>query len=127
MKPAMSTSILVLLAWSAGWATAAPGEPGRLFYTPAQRAQLETARSRGARAAVAPPQADAETPRRYDGVLLRSDGQATHWVDGKPATTAPKSLRPGQTRAGKRVYEPYELLSPHSAQPAPAEDEEAQP
>jgi len=122
MKPVMSASILALLAWSAGWATAAPGEPGRLFYTPAQRTQLEAARSRGARATVTPPHADADTPRRYDGVLIRSDGQATHWIDGKPATTAPKSLRPGQTRAGSRVYEPYQLLSP---QPAPAE--EAQP
>ncbi len=127
MKSATSACALLLLASVTGPVCAAPGEPGRLFYTPAQRAQLESARSRGARATVAPPHADADTPRRYDGVLIRSDGQATHWIDGKPTTTAPKSLRPGQTRAGNRVYEPYQLLSPHSAQPAPAEDEEAQP
>lgn len=121
MKSATSACALLLLASVTGPVCAAPGEPGRLFYTPAQRAQLESARSRGARAAATPSQTDAETPRRYDGVLIRSDGQATHWIDGKPATTGPRDLRPGQTRAGNRVYEPYQLLSPQSTQSAPVE------
>lgn len=121
MNPATSALTLLLVVLVAGPACAAPGAPGRLFYTPAQRAELEAARARGARAAATPSQTDAETPRHYDGVLIRSDGQATHWIDGKPATTGPRDLRPGQTRAGNRVYEPYQLLSPQSTQSAPVE------
>lgn len=123
MKPVLSASILALLAWNAGCAIAAPGAPGRLFYTPAQRAQLEAARNRGTRVSAASPRTAVDTPQRYDGVLIRSDGQVTHWIDGTPAPAAPRRLQPGQTRASGRVYEAYQLLSP--AQPAPAE--EAQP
>jgi hypothetical protein len=57
----------------------------------------------------------AETPQRYDGVIIRSDGEVTHWVDGRPATAAPHDLRPGQTRAGDSVYEPYQLAPPQAA------------
>lgn len=97
---------------------AASTDPGRLFYTPAQRAQLETARSRGIHLPASSPQrSTAETPQRYDGVIIRSDGQVTHWVDGRPAAAAPRSLRPGQTRARGSVYESYQLLPPTSAQP----------
>lgn len=114
MKPVPTVLLLVL----ASGAIAAPGEPGRLFYTPAQRTQLEAARSRGARApASAPQDRVTEPPRRYDGVLIRSDGEVVHWIDGKPATTAPGGLRPGQTRVDGRAFEPYQLLVP---QPAPA-------
>jgi hypothetical protein len=98
---------------------AASTDPGRLFYTPAQRAQLEAARTRGIHSPASSPQhSPAEAPQRYDGVIIRSDGQVTHWVDGKPATAAPRSLRPGQTRARGKVYESYQLLPPTSAQPA---------
>lgn len=97
---------------------AASTDLGRLFYTPAQRAQLETARSRGIHLPASSPQhSTAEAPQRYDGVIVRSDGQVTHWVDGKPATAAPRSLQPGQTRARGRVYESYQLLPPTSAPP----------
>lgn len=117
----LAAAVLAAAALAQGAsAHAAPPEPGRLFYTPAQRAQLEAARSRGsARPATASVQAAEDAPQRYDGMIIRSDGQVTHWVDGKPAATAPRSLQPGQTRAGSRVYEPYQLLPP-AAQPIPA-------
>jgi hypothetical protein len=97
---------------------AAPQELGRLFYTPEQRAQLETARThpamqRGSRstggATDSPP-----APLRFDGVVIRSDGTTTRWVDGKPQVGASgvAGLKPGQVRANGKVYEPYQVLRP---------------
>lgn len=121
IRHALAAALAAALAQGA-IARAAPPEPGRLFYTPAERAQLEAARSRGsARAATASPRPPVDTPQRYDGIIIRSDGQVTHWVDGKPATAAPGNLQPGQTRAGSRVYESYQLLPP-AATPAPTEN-----
>ena len=109
----------------------AQAEPlGRLFYTPEQRAQLESARTRkvtrvGAPAAAAaaprPSAPAAPAARRYDGMVIRSDGKTTRWVDGR-AETGPSSvtgLKPGQTRARGRVYEPYEILRPEPVEPHP--------
>jgi hypothetical protein len=72
---------------------------GRLFYTPAQRAQLDTARSQRSRApaAVADPEPAAAVPEllTYDGMVRRSDGKTTVWInnraihDGRPANTLP--------------------------------------
>ena len=65
---------------------------GRLFFAPAQRAQLDTARAqrdrRGgpmtAETEVAAPQGpDVVT---YSGVVRRSDGKSTVWINGKPMT-----------------------------------------
>ena len=59
---------------------------GRLFYTPAQRAQLDAARSQKGRAAVAvepdqpPPLPDVVT---YDGAVRRSDGKTTVWLNNR--------------------------------------------
>lgn len=132
MSSAMSIPVLVRHAWiaallaatlaHAGALFAATPEPGRLFYTPAQRAQLEAARNRGARASTPSPHAGEDAPQRYDGVIVRSDGQVTHWVDGKPATAAPRHLQPGQTRTGRKVYEPYQLLPPAPQPSTQAED-----
>jgi len=80
---------------------AAPGaEPlGRLFYTPAQRAQLDSARSQRSRApAVAAKQEPAAAVPElltYDGLVRRSDGKTTVWInnraihDGRPANSLP--------------------------------------
>jgi hypothetical protein len=66
---------------------------GRLFLTPQQRAQLETTRaqrdrrlpiqeSEGTTAAPAlPPSPEVVT---YNGVVRRSDGKSTVWLNGKP-------------------------------------------
>lgn len=108
--------LLALALGGCGSGLAAPADPGRLFYTPAQRAQLESARSRD----VATPAGlhrkgvPATGPQRLDGVLIRSDGRTTHWVNGRPQAGAAgvAGLKPGQVRAGGRVYEPYQVLPP---------------
>jgi hypothetical protein len=112
----------LIAALGAGGASlaAAPADPGRLFYTPAQRAQLEAARIRNvtqdgqAEAALAPPS------QRFDGVVIRSDGASTHWVNGQPQIGASgvAGLKPGQIRADGKVYEPYQVQRPRPAPPA---------
>ncbi|HEX9673853.1 MAG TPA: hypothetical protein VGA12_10495 [Burkholderiales bacterium] len=62
---------------------------GRLFFTPAQRASLDVARSQRARAAVATEKSEVEaTPVpqtiTYSGVLRRSDGKTTVWINNQP-------------------------------------------
>ena len=119
--------ILALCLGSAGTGMAAPADPGRLFFTPAQRAQLEDARARN----VTPPgpgqqisSDSAPAPLRYDGVVIRSDGKTTRWIDGKAQRdgSAVSGLKPGQIRANGRVYEPYQALRPLSPQPATRPD-----
>jgi len=84
-----------LLACCALAAAAAPSPVpaqerlGRLFFTPAQRASLDIARSQRARAAVATERAEQEaTPVpqtiTYSGVLRRSDGRTTVWINNQP-------------------------------------------
>lgn len=89
-------------------------EPGRLFYTPEQRAQLEAARARNVtQVRQASPEAG-PTPVRFDGIVIRSDGTGTRWVNGRPqvGATGVADLKPGQIRADGRVYEPYQMLRP---------------
>ncbi len=62
---------------------------GRLFFTPAQRASLDVARSQRARAAVATEKSEQDaTPVpqtiTYSGVLRRSDGKTTVWINNQP-------------------------------------------
>lgn len=105
--------------------------PGRLFFTPVQRAQLEAARAHASTRSVAGTQAstdDSAAPLRYDGVVIRSDGQTTRWVDGRPQLggSAVSGLKPGQIRADGKVYEPYQVLRPLPPTPAvPGEKESA--
>ena len=102
---------------------AAPVELGRLFYTPAQRAQLESARTHNiAQRAGQNPRGspdDATAPLRFDGMVIRSDGKTTRWVDGKPRLdgSGMSDLKPGQIRANGKVYEPYQVLRPISSGP----------
>ena len=99
---------------------------GRLFYTPAQRAQIEAGRNRGAPLA-APANSLGAQDTVYNGYVVRSDGRATLWINGQPrrlqhAPATPgilklpalPALKPGQefnTRYG-RVLEPYERPAP---------------
>lgn len=113
MKPAAFLGCLFFLP-ALACAQGGPPDPGRLFLTPAQRSQLEQARTRNA---TRPPQraGDEGTPAlRYDGLVVRSDGTVTRWVDGRPGSggAGVSDLKPGQIRAGGRVYEPYQLPSP---------------
>ncbi len=97
---------------------------GRLFYTPAQRAQIEAGRNRGTPARVDTPSAHDTV---YNGYVLRSDGSATLWVNGQPrrlqhAPSTPgtlklpaiPALKPGQefNTQYDRVLEPYERPAP---------------
>ena len=105
---------LLALTVAALAAPAAPGaEPrGRRFYTPAQRAQLDAARSQRSRAPVASEQEPAPAvPERltYDGMVRRSDGKTTVWInnrainDGRSAGSLPftSRLRPdGSVKLG---------------------------
>ena len=78
------------------YASAAPAADGlgRLFLTPEQRAQLEIVRAQRDRrlpvmldteAAPAPaPVAQGPEVVTYNGVVRRSDGKSTVWINGKP-------------------------------------------
>ena len=133
LKPCVRCALIAaLLACASHSSLAATDEMGRLFYTPAQRVQLEAARAHGPRA---PSSRNARTgdednpPLRFDGIVTRSDGKTTRWVDGK-AQVGPSSvsgLKPGQIRADGKVYEPYQVLRPTPASPAEAEAKETAP
>ena len=61
---------------------------GRLFFTPAQRASLDIARSQRARTALATEKTEQDaTPVpqtiTYSGVLRRSDGKTTVWINNQ--------------------------------------------
>ena len=113
MNPSLAwlrrTALFLLVALCAGASLAA--DPGRLFYTPAQRAQLEAARSRNV---TQDRPADAGAVQRFDGMVIRSDGGNTSWVNGQPQFGADgvAGLKPGQIRADGKVYEPYQVLRP---------------
>jgi hypothetical protein len=88
-----------------------------LFYTAEQRAGLERARLNHVT------ESDASRPRTrpptitYDGVVLRSDGRNTRWINGHPVdgSAAPplfkgEFLKPGQSVANGRIYEPHQII-----------------
>lgn len=122
-------SFLVAGALLAACALPAPafaGDPGRLFYTPQQRAQLEAARGRKPSPPTAAVPVVDTPPVVFDGVVMRSDGAKTSWVNGRAhsGTSMAPGLKPGQIRAAGRVYEPYQVLR-HD--PAKAAGEAATP
>lgn len=104
--------MLLLITLGAGGHCLA-ADPGRLFYTPAERAQLEAARAGKVRQA---PSTVAQS-LHFDGVIIRSDGRNTSWVNGQPrAISGVAGLKPGQVRADGKVYEPYQMLRPGPGQ-----------
>jgi hypothetical protein len=88
-------ALRILLMLSAALTVSTPSvaqqEPlGRLFFTPAQRSSLDVARSQRARTTLstevteeqqAAPQAQTIT---YGGMVRRSDGKSTVWINGRP-------------------------------------------
>jgi hypothetical protein len=128
LSHAARISVFLLAALGAGGASLAapPADPGRLFYSPAQRAQLEAARARNVTEVRQTSPEFAPPPPRFDGVVIRSDGSSTNWVNGQPQVGASgvAGLKPGQVRADGQVYEPYQVLRPS---PAPAVTKELTP
>ncbi|HQS82734.1 MAG TPA: hypothetical protein PKV42_09760 [Thiobacillus sp.] len=104
--------LILLLGLAASPAASSPAGPGRLFFTPAQRAELERVRAAPAPRAQAA-QSDQDAPLRFDGVVVRSDGKSTRWVNGRAqlGATGPGGLKPGQIHANGKTYEPYQVRS----------------
>ena len=123
------TGLVAATAGMGNASLAASVEPGRLFYTPAQRTQLESARSHKVTQIASQGKRDspdgAPPALRFDGMVIRSDGKTTRWVDGKPQLdeSGLSGLKPGQVRADGKVYEPYQVLRP--VPPVPAAKEPA--
>lgn len=96
--------------------------PGRLFYTPAQRSMLNEARVRKVtdhpKMSAPAPYIPTPAPVSFDGMITRSDGVATHWVNGRPhvgrSSDKVHNLKPGQTRAAQKVYESYQIRQPEA-------------
>lgn len=65
---------------------------GRLFFAPAQRAQLDVARAQRDRRGLAAAEVNQpELPQgpdvvTYSGLVRRNDGKSTVWINGKPIT-----------------------------------------
>ena len=82
-----------LAAASAAYAAESPlpaAQLGRLFYSPAERAQLDIARTlkkpapATAAAAPAPVAEPASQVVTYGGIVRRSDGRSTLWINNRP-------------------------------------------
>lgn len=97
-------SFIVLVLLASGEAAAAESL-GRLFFTPAQRAQLDTARAQRSRASLsAEVEAEAAAAPEtvtYQGVVQRSDGKNTIWINDRSVREGeasgrlpPANLRP---------------------------------
>jgi hypothetical protein len=121
---------ICLLPLPLGAADTPPAELERLFFTPAQRAEMQTLRTRPTPRLAHPEQPGSPdavpAPVQFDGVLIRSDGNTTRWVDGKAQAGAAgvTNMKPGQIRANGKLYEPYQVLRP---QPAATRERESTP
>jgi len=58
---------------------------GRLFFSPAERLQIDRERRAPARV---------EAPPRLDGFITRSDGPPTLFLDGKARPASPRQIHP---------------------------------
>ncbi len=84
------TRFVVLLLGVAAAGTAFGAQPiGRLFFTPAERDQLDIARTQKrlpeTPAAAAPEERVSTRTVTYSGIVRRSDGKATVWLNHRPA------------------------------------------
>jgi len=135
MNPKLLLGLLALVpAAMPAPAPAAQQELGRLFFTPAQRASLDVARSQRARTALASENTEQEAAPAaqtitYGGLIRRDDGKTTVWLnnqavhdndpagagavvtrvrpDGRITLQAPQSSRSVDLKPGQSV----ELLS----------------
>lgn len=99
------TTILCLALLSAYPASAEIS--GRLFFTPEQRAMLDNARRQNIQQATEE-QAAMSGGMTFNGVVQRSDGRATLWVNNRPMSGADASNRFGPAKNGSPVLKmPY--------------------
>ncbi|MHB1173719.1 MAG: hypothetical protein ACYCZJ_01145 [Sulfuriferula sp.] len=129
----MKYALLSLLLFSMICPAYAASLSGRLFYTPAQRAEMEAARNHATLPAADTVPGPQDTV--YNGYIRRSDGRTTLWINGQPrrlqqtpATPgklklpATPALKPGQefnTQYG-RVLESYERPAPAAPAATPS-------
>lgn len=88
MKPFwLYATLAVTLGLIAAPPTFAQDGMGRLFFTPAQRAQLDTARQRNVRAPIPGEQPEEAQPLPQEvtvnGMIRRNDGRTTVWLNNK--------------------------------------------
>lgn len=77
----------VVALGSIAWSATGFAEPlGRLFFTPEQRQRLDAGKKLQEEAAIAAPPRQGPATVTLNGVVVRSDGQSTVWVNGKPTT-----------------------------------------
>ncbi|MBX3651646.1 MAG: hypothetical protein KF771_09760 [Burkholderiales bacterium] len=89
--------ILILLLVTALPAAYAAELTGRLFFTPDQRDQLDQLRKQKAIASQVRDEPVPETVT-YNGIIRRSDGKTTIWMNNQPMSDA--DLRSGQSVTG---------------------------
>ena len=88
MKIRLVMAGIAVLVGIPAWAADPP--LGRLFFTPSQRASLDVARSQRTRATVATEQVDEQVLQpapqtiTYGGMVRRSDGKTTVWLNDRP-------------------------------------------
>jgi hypothetical protein len=92
-----TTRLLPVLLMAVLPAAHAAELPGRLFFTPDQRAQLDQLRKQKALASQARDEPVPETVT-YNGIIRRSDGRTTIWMNNQPMSAA--DLRGGQGVTG---------------------------
>lgn len=112
--PSLPMALALALALLAGPAGAAP--LGRLFATPAERAALDAKRGGGAgadaaaqaaaaaaAAAAPPPPPPPPPPTRLDGVVQRSGGKSTVWLNQVPQNEPYNQFGPDPAAAALRL------------------------
>lgn len=95
----MRALIAIVLLGLGQFALAADPVIGRIFYTPEERARLDTLRIQRAVATQVRKKEPIPEFVTYNGIVRRSDGQVTVWVNGEPLTEA--GLRDKQSIAGR--------------------------
>lgn len=88
-------ALLLALSTTGAASAQAPSEPlGRLFFTPEQRAALDRQRHAPPPSLSPAPTAN-EAPASFDGMVQRSSGRNTVWINGTPVD---RDAPPGSER-----------------------------
>jgi hypothetical protein len=90
---------------------------GRLFYSPSERTALEHARQHHITERDTTPPRPGNRPLTFNGVVLRSDGRNTGWINDRPVsgfartpTFKGQPLKPGEAVVNGKVYEPHQII-----------------